>query len=277
MFVGLPRPTDIAIDGGSRLYVASWKGGQYRYGGEQIGYLARLTPTGAAAPQIPDIKGANDARLVDLIASANQVHRRFAQHEMVRRGPTPERIALLEKRIAASGPLPGRVSAIFALKELAGAGSHATLVQTAADPALREFALRALADRQDQLTGVPSSLFIKALTDSNPRVQLQAITGLKRLGAVEAAAAILPLTASSDPVVPFVAVDALASLGETKALLDAVKAPSTSPAVTKGALRALQQIHTPVAVSGLIEALQTAKTADVRGGIRAGAGAALLS
>ena len=268
VFVGLPRPTDIAIDGGSRLYVASWKGGQYRYGGEQIGYLARLTPTGATAPQIPDIKGANDARLVDLIASANQVHRRFAQHEMARRGPTPERIALLEKRIAASGPLPGRVSAIFALKELAGAGSHATLVQTAADPALREFALRALADRQDQLTGVPSSLFIKALTDSNSRVQLQAITGLKRLGAVEAAAAILPLTASSDPVVPFVAVDALASLGETKALLDAVKAPSTSPAVTKGALRALQQIHTPVAVSGLIEALQTAKTADVRGGIR---------
>ena len=107
MFVGLPRPTDIAIDGGSRLYVASWKGGQYRYGGEQIGYLARLTPTGAAAPQIPDIKGANDARLVDLIASANQVHRRFAQHELVRRGPTPERIALLEKRIAAAGPLPG--------------------------------------------------------------------------------------------------------------------------------------------------------------------------
>ena len=29
VFVGLPRPTDIAIDGGSRLYVASWKGGQY--------------------------------------------------------------------------------------------------------------------------------------------------------------------------------------------------------------------------------------------------------
>ena len=102
---------------------------------------------------------------------------------------------------------------------------------------------------------MPTALFIKALSDSDPRVQLQAITGLKRLGAVEAAAAILPLTARADPVVPHVAVDALASLGATKAPLDAVKAPSTTPAVTKGALRALQQIHTPLTVSGLIEAL----------------------
>ena len=106
VFLGLPRPTDIAIDGASRLYAASWKGGQYRYGGEQIGYIARLTYPGATASQVPDLKGASDARLVELVTSANQVHRRFAQHELVRRGPTPDRVALLEKRVLGAGPLP---------------------------------------------------------------------------------------------------------------------------------------------------------------------------
>ena len=133
VFLGLPRPTDFVLDGGSRLYVASWKGGQYRYGGEQIGYIARLTYPGAKPSQVPDIKAASDARLVELVASDNQVHRRFAQHELVRRGPTPDRLALLEKRVLASGPLPGRVSAIFTLKQLAGAGSHGVVLKAAAD------------------------------------------------------------------------------------------------------------------------------------------------
>ena len=84
---------------------------------------------------------------------------------------------------------------------------------------MREFALRALADRREELTDVPKALFVQALGDPNPRVQLQAITGLKRLGAVDAAKAILPLTASTDLVVPHVAIDALVSLGASDAAL----------------------------------------------------------
>ena len=83
---------------------------------------------------MPDIKSASDARLVELVTSANQIHRRFAQHELVRRGPTPERVALLEKRVLASGPLPARVSALFTLKQLAGVSAHGVLVKAAADP-----------------------------------------------------------------------------------------------------------------------------------------------
>jgi putative heme-binding domain-containing protein len=267
VFLGLPRPTDIAIDGASRIYAASWKGGQYRYGGEQIGYIARLTYPGAKASQIPDIKGASDARLVELVVSANQVHRRFAQHELVRRGPTPERITLLEKQVLGAGPLAARVSAIFTLKQLAGVSSHGALIKAASDPAVREFALRALADSRDQLANVPKALFVLALGDPDPRVQLQAITGLKRLGAVDAAKAILPLTASTDLVVPFVAIDALVSLGASEAALSVLGAANTSPAVTTGALRVLQQIHTTPNVTGLIDALAATRNAEVRAGI----------
>jgi putative membrane-bound dehydrogenase-like protein len=267
VFLGLPRPTDIAIDGASRLYAASWKGGQYRYGGEEIGYIARLTYPGATASQIPDMKGASDARLVELITSANQVHRRFAQHELVRRGPTPARVALLEKRVLGAGPLAGRVSAIFTLKQLAGADAHGVLVQAAADPAVRAFALRALADRREELAHVPKALFVQALGDPDPRVQLQAITGLKRLGAVDAARAILPLTASTDLVVPHVAIDALVSLGASDAALSVMTAANASPAVANGALRVLQQIHNTPTVTGLIDALAETRNAQVRAGI----------
>ena len=267
VFLGLPRPTDLTIDGASRLYAASWKGGQYRYGGEQIGYIARLTYPGATASQVPDIKSASDARLVELVTSANQVHRRFAQHELVRRGPTPERVALLEKRVLASGPLPARVSALFTLKQLAGAGAHGVLVKAAADPAMREFALRALADRQEELANVPKALFVEALGDANPRVQLQAITGLKRLGAVDAAGAILPLTASTDLLVPHVAVDALVSLGASNAALSALTSGTASAAVVTGALRVLQELHDAPTVSGLIDALAAARNDQTRAGI----------
>jgi len=267
LFLGLPRPTDLTIDGASRLYAASWRGGQYRYGGEQIGYIARLTFPGASASRVPDVTSANDAQLVEILTSANQVHRRFAQHELLRRGASPQRAALLEKRVLSPGPLPGRVSAIFTLKQLAGVNSHAVLTQAARDPAVRELALRALADRREELAGVPTGIFIEALGDPNPRVQLQAITGLKRMGAVDAAGAILPLTASADPVVPHVAVDALVSLGASDAALTIVASGTAPLAQTTGALRALQQLHTTPVVTGLIDALGATRSPQVRAGI----------
>ena len=77
---------------------------------------------------------------------------------------------------------------------------------------MRPLALRALTDRRSELTNVPKALFLQALADPDPRVQLQAVTGLKRLGAVDAAKAMLPLTASADVVVSNVTIDALVSL-----------------------------------------------------------------
>ena len=159
------------------------------------------------------------------------------------------------------------MSAIFTLKQLAGAGSHPVLVKAAADASVREFALRALADRREELGNVPKALFLQALSDANPRVQLQAITGLKRLGAVDAAGALLPLTASTDPVVPHVAIDALVALGASDAALGVLTSATASPAVTTGALRVLQQLHSSPTVTGLIETLAATRNTPLRAGI----------
>ena len=124
---------------------------------------------------------------------------------------------------------------------------------------------------------MPKALFVEALGDANPRVQLQALTGLKRLGAVDAAGAILPLTASTDPLVPHVAVDALVSLGASNAALSALTSGTASAAVVTGALRVLQELHDAA------DGLRTDRRAGRRAqrpdacGHSAGAGAALPS
>ena len=42
-FAKAPRATDMDVDAQSRLYLSSWRGGQYNYAGPNIGFIARLT------------------------------------------------------------------------------------------------------------------------------------------------------------------------------------------------------------------------------------------
>ncbi len=263
-FLTVPRPNDMAIDGHSRLYVASWAGGQFRYAGENVGFIARLTHDKAPRAEPVNLTTATDARLVELVGSNNLVRSRAAQAALVRRGRSPERVALLEGR-AASGALAGRVAALFTLKQLAGTDATASLVRLAADPAVRAFALRALADRRGETSTVPTSLFIQALGDPDPRVKLEAVNGLRRLGATAAAAAMLPLTASSDPLIANVTVNALVALSAVDAPMAAVT--GSSDAIATGALRVLQQIHQPAVVTGLIAALPEVGATSRRAGV----------
>ena len=95
-----------------------------------------------------------------------------------RRRPEPSPIS----RPTPSRPLHGRVAALFALKQLDGAGSHGVLRKLAGDEALREFALRALADRKTELDGVEAAPFRAALADPSPRVRAQAVDRARTAG-----------------------------------------------------------------------------------------------
>ncbi|MFP6752705.1 MAG: c-type cytochrome, partial [Pirellulaceae bacterium] len=136
-------------------------------------------------------------------------------------------------------------------------------------PATRESALRALTDRVGNLDRVPTTPLVEALQDENPRVRAQALISLGRLGKVEAAEAILPLTVRAegstlptkepvynqpDPgrVIPHLAVQALVAVGGVDASLKALAGPHHD-----GAQWALKSMHNPAAVSGLIKLLST--------------------
>ena len=193
-FVTISRPTDMDVDGRSRLYLTSWRGGQYRYKGEDVGYVVRLISPDKKQPEFPDLKKATDAELLKHLESPSYVCRLYTQREILRRKPTDQIVRGLEVLATGGAPLYSKVAGLFTLKQLLKTKSHEALLRIAEEDDVREFALRALADRKSEIEGVPAKPFIKALSDSNPRVQVAALVGLARLGNKDAGEKMLSLT-----------------------------------------------------------------------------------
>jgi putative membrane-bound dehydrogenase-like protein len=262
-FITALRPADLALDGNSNLYVASLAGGQFTYNTDTVGYVVRVRPSGVTAAREPSVFKATDVALIRQLASGNYVQRIHAQQELLRRGAKPAIVAALRRTIGDEKQrVDVRAASIFTLKQLQGAKANDALTRAAAsaDVRVRETALRALADRTDQLQGVTPAPFLEALHDTDPQIQVQAIRGLVRLGARDAASAILPLASSADQAIAHLAVNALVSLGASNVALAALD----SAPYRAGALRALAQMYEPVVVTGLIDRLNRTTDADAR-------------
>ncbi len=278
VFVKIPRATGMDIDGSGRLYVASWYGGEASvFLGPNIGFITRVTPKGAKAEPFPDLKKAHIPQLVGYLAAPRTVTRLHAQGEILRRGKNVEATkALVALASDSAAPLEGRIAAVFTLKQLDGKDSHPVLLELAQNGAIREFALRALTDRQKELDGLDAKPFVVALNDESPRVQAQALISLGRLNHEDVAKAILPLTSrpkgstmptryppqnqpDPDRVVPHLAVRALVSLNAIDACIEALDG-----SYWQGALWAMRYMHDPKAVEGLIRKLATVRTPELR-------------
>jgi hypothetical protein len=99
-----------------------------------------------------------------------------AEEELVRRGAKPAVVAALRRTIANEKVgAEARAAAIFTLKQLQGQKANDALLRAAgsADARVRETALRVLVDRLDQLQGVAPTIYVKALADAEPQVQVQ--------------------------------------------------------------------------------------------------------
>jgi putative membrane-bound dehydrogenase-like protein len=278
VFLKVPRPTGIDMDGSGRLYVASWRGGEAsNYVGPNVGFIARITPSGMKPAPFPNLKEATIGELVHQLSGPNTVARFHTQREILRRGRKAETTeALLSLASDPKASLEGRVAAIFALKQLDGKGSHPALLKLAEDAAVREFVLRALTDRKKELEGIDTKRFVVALADESPRVRAQALISLARLKDMSAAKSILPLTtrpssslmptrkpvhAQPDPdrVIPHLAVRALIALGAVDACVAALDGPHAH-----GALWAMRYMHDQKTVEGLIRKLATVRSLELR-------------
>jgi putative membrane-bound dehydrogenase-like protein len=254
-FLTIPRPTDMDVDGQSRIYVSSWKDGGFDFSKPDIGFVVRVTPSPAPkVPTVPDFRKASERDLLGYLGSPSHVWRLQTQREMLRRGPLPNLVSGLEKLAQGKGvdSLPVRVAALFTLKQLLGTKSHATILRLAQDDSFREFCLRALADRTSQVAELPVQPFANALRDSNARVRLQAVIALGRIGKSEVAETLVAATEDPDPLVRHAAINALVALHAVDAILAAVDYRPTS---WTGAFQALQQMHDPRVVDGLLQRL----------------------
>ncbi len=262
-FVDVVRPTDMDVDGSGQLYISSWEGATFNYNGPKAGYVVRVTPPGWTRKPTFDFAKLPNASLVQAISSPSAFARLSAQREILRRGPNDMVSRALEQVAESSQPLAQRVAAIFTLGQLLGEKSHATLLRLAAKEDLREFALRALADDRKFAASIPVQPFVAALTDANPRVRLQALTALGRLGKTESAAAILPLVADNDAVISHLAFRTLSQLRAADVCLATFDSPGSANLIA-GAGHALQAMHEPRVVEGLITRLNKISDATAR-------------
>lgn len=273
-FLKLAQITDVDVDGSGTMYLAAWDGAGYT-GNPDKGYVVRVVPVGWKHEAYPDLKSASIEELAELLKAKNSVTRLDAQQELLTRSKEEAATAALKIAQDTSLPLDSRVAGIFTYAQVACASGVEELLKLSKEDKVREFALRALADRKTCLGLVPVDAFIAAAKDANPRVQVAAIVGLGRLGDLKAAEVLLKTsvpasakipakdtegphaTPNSEIVLPHLAVKALVELNAVDATVKAIDSDNY-----KLALWALRNMHDPKAVDGLMAAYEKEDDAE---------------
>ena len=258
------------------MYLSAWDGAGYT-GSDTKGFVIRVVPKGWEYAPFPNTGNLPFDSLVPLLKSNNSVSRFYAQRAMLSRfkqktAPAALKIAKNEKL-----PLRVRVAGIYTYSQAACSDGVENLESLVQKNDVREFALRALADRKTCSSNVSTEPFVKALKDPSDRVKAAAIVGSGRLGKPEAAKYLLdidlPPTTDFDldgeegphatpnaAVIPaHLAVQALIKLNATQACLDAIGSKDTPLA-----LWALRYMPRPKAVDGLINAYDKSNNDEVK-------------
>lgn len=271
-FIKLSQVTDLDIDASGRVYLAAWDGAGYS-GNPGKGFITRAVPQGWQYKAFKDISKLSVKQLAVLLRSESAVQRLAGQQELLKRPAKDAAKAAWAVADDKKAPLYVRVAGMYTYAQAAGAEGIDNLVKLASETDMREYALRALADRKTYVEKVPVEPFLKALENGNAREKLAAAIGLGRLGRPEGVQALLKVkvpgsfvapakgtegphaTPNSAIVTPHVAVRALVALNAVDACVKAVGTENSTIA-----LWALRYMHDPKAVDGLIAAY--GKTSD---------------
>ncbi len=278
-FIEIPRPTDIDVDASGNLYLTSWKDGGFTYSGPNVGYVIKVKPPASGVEPFPGISGTvvstlisgkpvkllpTDRELVQHLNSPSHTIRLNIQREILSRGDRHELAKGLLKLAASNdASLAVRVAAIFTLKQLQGQRSHAVLLELSQDATIREYALKAIADRKTQLGATSIAAFGNALKDQNPRVRLAAARAIGRFANVntvdsislrQSAKELVPLASDRDPLVAHIAVHSLVQLNAVEACLETLNDPLLERRL--GALTVLRHLYDPASVSTLFSWLE---------------------
>jgi putative membrane-bound dehydrogenase-like protein len=284
-FLTLPRPTDIDVDPSGRMFVSSWKNGNFSFTGPDVGFVALVQPTEMVAKPLPALNELSVEEIIKLLPSAGSATLFHTQQELLRRKAEVVQPLLTKLILDPSAGIPARVAAIFTLKQMQGAAANEFLASVAFVPsAIQEFALRALTDRLDESKGIEVAKMIDALASDNPRVRAQALISIRRLalagtlspmereqltGKVLAYSVVrnadgtvrterVPHDKGDEArVIPVLAVETLISLNAAPALVEA-----TEGELRSGALMAMRQIHSREVVDAVLAKM--AKTYDLK-------------
>ncbi|MCE7059848.1 c-type cytochrome [Dyadobacter sp. CY343] len=278
-FIKLAQVTDLDIDASGRVYLAAWDGAGYS-GNPNKGFVVRAIPKDWNYKPFKGVKNSSAKALAALLKSESAVQRLAGQQELLAR--FPKGAAKLSLKIAQDKSLPlyVRVAGIYTYAQASGKNGFNDLVKLSEENDVREFALRALADRKPNVAQVPIEPFLKGMKDASPRVQIAATVGLGRIGRAEAAQSLLevkvpasfvspakgtegPHATPNSAIIPaHIAVRSLVAINAVDACVQAIGTENSTIA-----LWALRYMHDPKAVSALIAAYEKATDEKLKGQI----------
>lgn len=251
-FIGMTRVTDVDVDANSRLYAASWRGASFTYEGENVGYIVQVKPKGYTPEPLPDFDKASEPALVSLLKSPSARRRLEAQRELVRRGISAEAAYMLGGMAGRlSPPLATRIACLFTLKQALGRYAAGPLESLAAIESIQGWAIRAMADRENEFDEVSAATLQAGCAALMPRTKLEAAVAIARSGKVKYATALLPLLGDDDAVIAHTAFRCVALLKAHEACFTVIDTNAPYPQ-RAGALLALMRMHEPAVVEGLI-------------------------
>ncbi|MEZ6127661.1 MAG: discoidin domain-containing protein [Planctomycetaceae bacterium] len=204
-FLKLPRPTDIDTDASGRMFVTSWKNGQFNYDGPDIGFVAMVTPIDFVPHPVPNFPTQSDAALVSLLKHPSEAMRLHVQREIIRRVhaslPQVNNVKAYSNRYRLSStdavstiptcvaeiardksaPLSSRVAAIWTLRQTDAIAFDELAEASLKDVDLREHILRAIGDRPGQVNAAMIPALTAAMNDDDLRVCAAAIIAIGRI------------------------------------------------------------------------------------------------
>jgi len=295
-FLGLPRVTDLDVDGASHIYAASWKGATFKYADENVGYVVRVSPKGYQAEPLPNLREADTQTLLNLLTSASHRRRLAAQRELLARDDVAaidDRLQILLQQADVS--LETKIAALYLrIQGLTSEQLVGTFLTDNNDPALLAIELRALTDvvtsqisdfdnlpRSNQIAfGILHQTLTEklaaSLASNHPRRRLEATIAVgklhRKLGGDQPAEnvreneiwrALLDQLDSEDDLLRHTTFRVLASSEAFVPLLTVIDNPQASTRQRKFAMLALQRIHRAEVVDSVIRRLKR-ETNDLR-------------
>lgn len=255
-FIQLPQITDVDLDASGIMYLSAWDGAGYS-GSPDKGYTVRVIPEGFEPSYYASLKNAKVSRLIEELKSGSSIARQYASYVLVHE--QAEAASKIWKLVQDDSlPMEVRVAAMYTYAQMAGASGIDNLVALSEEPAMREYALRAMTDRLDWIDQVPVEPYLSGLKSDNDRVKIASIIGLGRMERKETASALLEIkvpdsfqapeigtegphaTPNSEIIPAHVAVRALVRMDAVDELVDAVEQDKNPLA-----LWALRYIHDP--------------------------------
>ena len=259
-FIKMTRPTDGDVDALSRVYCASWKGATFNWEGPDVGYIVCVRPKGYKPEALPDFVKASDAELVKLLSSPSNRRRMEAQRELVRRGlPQAMHAQLQALAFDKAAPMAARAAVMFAASQVPEAGKEiigSRQVENG-DAEFASITAKALADIAPQLirpNDAGSFRIPEAFKTSAGLAEMSRLISAVKLWPKEVLENYAKLAfEDADPVTQHVSVQALAKLQAQEVCFALLDNADSSAQVKLNAARALQKMHVPAVVDGLIK------------------------